>query len=463
VDTLQFKTVLILDDDKDEAEPLARSFVNSGLAAISVTDAPSDAVLRLYLEAADLVVMDWMLKGWRNAKEQAADDDGSAVAFRLLRDTISPCGLPVVIHTGANRAAVIQKLENEDWYKSKEHPVLKKENAAEAVKTIREKARTEAGRFLSGLFSTQIKPRMRQAVQTVVQDISKWNRDVLVLFHQSFETDEMDFGTAAQLMLHQMVEQKMPPTDDLNTLFADIIKEREKEIAEESKVDGKEPKKGDRLKFSEGSIKDYLVADATLRYLPIAGDEAPSLDTGDIVLVNQTQQIYGLVITPRCDVIRSKSVKLLMGMEAIAAHPWQKTADTLDEYLPQYLVTKTPSTKYALLADVPVKDERKHILFYYNWVETARIPRNKEQAQSEFGDWEANPTRPGEPKLFDFPRIEYIKLSDRVARLRSPYVENLIADYTRFQLRVGVPSRPIKAINGVAQGLVNSAQGKDKK
>lgn len=393
---IDFSRILILDDNPTDpsTEEFRGQMESRGrftILANPVSMAPND--LRQLCSHADLIVLDWIL------------GDDELYAVRLVKEVLLDTGLPLVIFTTEDASDVEGKLTEEQIWCPDTMKHVNKCDVANADETI---CQHISGSDHMGLvFSyTLWRPAVDQAIRKAMKRVSTWRRRTLEILLGCMEQDGQQPQDVLLSVLEAVLQQEFSAEAESDALVA--VKEmaraaQESAAARTGAIDETELQAVYRETVS---IRQALVY-----------DKAPkqTIGTGDIVcLSDEGTRTYGLVVSPRCTLARScgTMAKVLVGYGLREACRIDLCLDEVpdDTRLKKWIEdTSSRSYRVCFLHDAPELADQ-HIGFLFNHVQTY-----------------------GRDAL----------LQRRKVRVRSPFIDDIMQAYVRFQSRRGVPTLPL--------------------
>ncbi|NUU61096.1 hypothetical protein [Paenibacillus agri] len=314
------------------------------------------------------------------------DTDGK-ICMSLLREVLSKRVVPIIIYSTHSEESIKEVLQDFTPFQLNFIKIVRKgeqETAIEQIKLVLEKSENVIVR-ISFMWKAALAKALDKSLNTIN---SRLNDYAISLLQKECELDTQDLSSTVKELLTDLL------AGELETLQPNIIQ------MENHLQEGYESYKWLL------QMRKYALPSPTR-----------TIFTGDIFVIGTNQ--YGIVITPKCDLARltpGSYVNYVVGYDMFNKLKGDETLEQVKEKTANFLRNHivTPSEKEYWLFDVPVGEKEINIIFTFGNIQTLRLDEFVEKGFS------------------------------RVASVKSPYLEDLIQSYSRFQMRVGVPSRPFK-------------------
>lgn len=383
-----FNTILIIDDIglEDVAIESLRRDLEHEYRYVRVVhpDNLSHEEMREHLSGLDLAIVDWELR--------EGDTDGREAQAWI--ELFTSNSIPVVIYTGRQPERIRTGL---DPRTAGLVLVISKSDAHSAVKEIEKHLKNCAD--LATRVGLIWKPSVRQGVLSTLQTISSLSQDSFELLRMSADKDDIEIAHALTELFQQVLAAKLNPNI---AAIGEVVGSLFPAVKGEFMPDEHDAERISAEKY------EHLTRLLTM----LAYDTEPRrLDTGDIIRVSETS--YGVVITPRCDLARPQDDTPVCYVDAVPARDLlnEQTSLKPKDFITDIWMIPDKLPGYFGLFDIPHRDSETLDL-------VALLGRINTKPYSD------------------------ITKTERIARIRSPFLDSLIYSLVKHYLRYGMPSFP---------------------
>lgn len=391
------KHILMVEDNPDTTEDLRQSLSAQGFYVRTLRyEKALEGSFADAGGAADVAILDWML---------GTDEEGRT-ALGLLDSFLSSGVVGVVVYTEpVNRDEVAAKIGG--YPESRVRLILKENGGVKGVLDFIQEI--ESGKSSPLAMSLQFRSVFRNAMNVVVSQVCGWKDEVIEAIRLMAEADNstLDEGFAE--------------------LFSDLTKDQASVLLDSSPA---------KTETAATAMAEVMVAPPTMTTPKVMAAPTPSpatkinthLDAWRLVLRERMydrslppkdrirlgdvfvskapadQWKYRVAVTPRCELASADANDKIMTIEGFSCDDHNSLCESISGR----------GLKYVTMPDVPVGTTAfDNIKFVFL---SAKLERVSDLMDIEKWTW--------------------------IARIRTPYVDDLVQSYAKYYLRIGVPGHP---------------------